>query len=87
MHPRSLALTLLSALVALALLAGAAGLSPARAQSGPEATVIPATLNMRYGPGTEYAVIAQVGHGAALTLLVARLMIARGFRRLEVQGG
>ncbi len=78
MHPRSLALTLLSALVALALLAGAAGLSPARAQSGPEATVVPATLNMRYGPGTEYAVIAQVGHGAALTLLARDDVPANG---------
>ena len=64
--------------VALALLAGAAGLSPARAQSGPEATVVPATLNMRYGPGTEYAVIAQVGHGAALTLLARDDVPANG---------
>ncbi len=78
MPPRPLALTLLSALVALALLPGAAGLSPARAQGGPDATVIPATLNMRYGPGTEYAVIVQVGRGAALALLARDEVPANG---------
>ena len=78
MPPRSLALTLLPALVALALLSGTAGLNPARAQSNPDATVIPATLNVRYGPGTEYAVIAQVGHGAALALLARDEVPANG---------
>jgi uncharacterized protein YraI len=41
---------------------------PAAAQE-PDATVRPAILNMRYGPGGDYAVIAALSRGAAITLL------------------
>ncbi|MBP8973959.1 MAG: SH3 domain-containing protein [Anaerolineae bacterium] len=78
MLPRSLALTLLLALAALALLAGAAGLSPARAQTGPDATVFPDQLYMRSGPGTEYAIVATLVRGAALTLLARDEVPANG---------
>jgi uncharacterized protein YraI len=41
---------------------------PARAQE-PDATVRPDILNMRYGPGSEYAAVATLTRGAGLTLL------------------
>ncbi len=41
---------------------------PARAQD-PDATVRPDILNMRHGPGSEYAAVAVLSRGTALTLL------------------
>ena len=78
MPSRSLALILLSALVALALLTGTAGLSPARAQAGPDATVFPDQLYMRSGPGTEHAIVATLLRGTALTLLARDEVPANG---------
>jgi len=42
---------------------------PAWAQDGADATVAPIMLNMRSGPGDEYAVIVQLPRGAELALL------------------
>jgi uncharacterized protein YraI len=41
---------------------------PARAQE-PDATVRPDILNMRHGPGSQYASVAQLTRGTALTLI------------------
>jgi len=78
MPPRSLALMWLLALIALALLAGTAGLSPARAQAGPDATTFPDQLYMRSGPGTGHAVVATLLRGTALTLLARDDVPANG---------
>jgi uncharacterized protein YraI len=69
MPPRSPAIPLLTALVVVALLLTGTGLSPARAQTSPDATVIPDRLHMRSGPGPEYGVVTVLGRGAALTAL------------------
>jgi uncharacterized protein YraI len=54
----------------LALLAVALSVVPVLAQDGqPDATVVPDMLNMRHGPGSEYAIVVMVPRGAALTLL------------------
>ncbi|MBN2304928.1 MAG: SH3 domain-containing protein [Anaerolineae bacterium] len=66
MH-RGSRLLLLTALL-FALLASIVGMAPALAQ-GPDATVRPDLLNMRHGPGDNYAVIAQLSRGTALSLL------------------
>jgi uncharacterized protein YraI len=42
---------------------------PVMAQDGADATVVPDRLNMRHGPGSQYAVIAQLARGTTLTLL------------------
>jgi uncharacterized protein YraI len=52
----------------LALLAAAIWIVPAQAQT-PDATVRPDQLNLRYGPGTQYAIVAVLPRGAPLTLL------------------
>ncbi len=60
-------------LVVLALLAaiivGLLSVVPAGAQSGQQATVRPDVLNMRYGPGSQYAVIAELRRGTVIDLL------------------
>ncbi len=53
--------------VIVTLAVGVVGTGPVRAQSG-DATVIPDVLNMRHGPGTEYAVIAKLARDTVLTL-------------------
>jgi uncharacterized protein YraI len=45
------------------------GVSRISAQTEPDATISPDELNMRFGPGTEYAVIAKLVYGTELTLL------------------
>ena len=69
MHNRSRMIWTLHILILVALLNGSR-LAPAYAQ-GPDATVIPDTLNMRYGPGGQYAVVAQLARGAELALLAS----------------
>jgi len=66
MNSRWLAIWIVRGMVLVAVLVG--GMVPAQAQ-GPDATVRPDTLNMRFGPGSEYAVIASLTRGTALTLL------------------
>ncbi|MBN1963456.1 MAG: SH3 domain-containing protein [Anaerolineae bacterium] len=65
MQSRSAVIWIVRVLVVVAL---ALPVFPALAQ-GPDATVVPDTLNMRYGPGAEYAVIARLVRGQELTLL------------------
>jgi len=45
------------------------GIVPVTAQNGPDATVVPDMLNMRHGPGDQYAIIAKLARGTALALL------------------
>jgi len=54
--------------VLAAILAGGLGVIPARAQE-PDAVVIPDRLNLRAGPGTQYAAIASLARETALALL------------------
>ncbi len=78
MPARSLAVTLLAALVALALALTGTRLSPARAQSSPDVTVIPDRLNMRSGPGTQYTVVTALVRGAALAVVARDDIPANG---------
>ncbi len=50
----------------------------AGAQGGADATVIPDRLNMRHGPGTEYAVTARLLRGTALQVLARDDIPANG---------
>ncbi len=52
----------------LLLIALVLGILPAAAQE-PDATVRPDVLNMRYGPGSQYAVVTVLSRGAGITLL------------------
>jgi uncharacterized protein YraI len=45
------------------------GASRIMAQAEPDATISPDELNMRFGPGTQYAVVAKLVFGTELTLL------------------
>ncbi len=65
---RFLARCLVWAVVASVFWAGV-WVGPVRAQSGPDATVVPDMLNMRHGPGSEYAIVAKLARGTALTLI------------------
>lgn len=53
----------------MAVLVGAWPTAPARAQEGAQATVVPYVLNMRHGPGDDYAIIGKLSNGTTLTLL------------------
>lgn len=55
-------------LVLLAVIAGGLSALPAQAQE-PDAVVIPDRLNMRFGPGTEYAVVARLMRDMPLALI------------------
>ncbi|NLX11889.1 MAG: SH3 domain-containing protein [Chloroflexi bacterium] len=55
-------------LLVLAVLLAGLNIVPALAQ-GPDATVIPDTLNMRAGPGEEFSVVAKLARNDALTLI------------------
>jgi len=59
---------MLRALVLLAVMAGGLSTLPARAQA-PDAVVVPDRLNMRFGPGPEYAVVASLTRDMPLTLI------------------
>ncbi|MCZ2095766.1 MAG: SH3 domain-containing protein [Anaerolineae bacterium] len=59
---------MIRALVLLAVSAGGLGALPVRAQA-PDAVVIPDRLNLRFGPGTEYAIVARLARETPLTLL------------------
>lgn len=63
---RSLVVRLACAAVVVALLVAG---TPVWAQDGADAVVAPIMLNMRSGPGDEYAVIVQLPRGAELALL------------------
>jgi uncharacterized protein YraI len=67
MASRSPVLRMLLVLAAVVLVS--VGIVPVKAQSSPDATVVPDMLNMRHGPGDQYAVIAKLARGTALTLL------------------
>jgi uncharacterized protein YraI len=67
MVSRSSVMRMLLVLATVALVS--VGIIPVKAQSGPDATVIPDTLNMRHGPGDQYAIIVKLARGTALTLL------------------
>jgi len=67
MGSRGLILRIVRLIVLTAVLSS--GLVSALAQGGPDATVRPDTLNMRTGPGSEYAVLVSLTRGAPLTLL------------------
>ncbi len=69
MDTRSLAQRATKWALLLTLLVSLLGLGLARAQEGPDATVRPDQLNMRHGPGTDYAIIAKLVRGTPLTLL------------------
>jgi uncharacterized protein YraI len=66
MRPQVSAIVKLLVLVVLAV--SSIWVAPVRAQE-PDATVVPDKLNMRYGPGSQYAVIARLARGDALTLI------------------
>ena len=51
-------------LMLLPVLAAPAAAAPALAADGPQLTVKVATLNLRQGPGTNYAVIGKLTQGA-----------------------
>lgn len=59
---------MLRALVLLAVVASGLSVIPARAQA-PDAIVVPDRLNMRFGPGTEYAVVARLTRDMPLALI------------------
>ena len=59
---------MLRALVLLAVMAGGLSTLPARAQA-PDAVVVPDQLNMRFGPGPEYAVVARLTRDMPLALI------------------
>ncbi len=66
MQKRTLALW---TLITLAVLVGGTWTAPLAAQGDPDATVRPDVLNMRHGPASAYAVVAELTRGTALTLL------------------
>ncbi len=69
MHTRSLIQRSAQWALIVALMTGLLAVGLVRAQSGPDATVRPDTLNMRHGPNTDYAVVAKLVRGTPLTLL------------------
>lgn len=69
---------MIRALVLLAVIAGGLGALPSRAQA-PDATVIPDQLNLRFGPGAQYAVVAHLPQGTALTLLARDGVLEDGY--------
>lgn len=53
----------------LTIAVGGLWLIPAEAQGGPDATVVPDGLNMRFGPGNQYSIVGRLVRGQTLTLL------------------
>jgi uncharacterized protein YraI len=56
-------------LVLAAVVLVSVGIAPVQAQGSPDATVVPDMLNMRHGPGDQYAIIAKLARGTPLALL------------------
>lgn len=68
MYYRHLISKIMQAVLVIVLALGAAQIAPSYAQGG-DATVRPDSLNMRYGPGSEYAAVFKLTRGTVLTLL------------------
>jgi uncharacterized protein YraI len=69
MHAQKFMLRLVQITILVAVVFSGGWLASVRAQGSPDATVRPDSLNLRYGPGSEYAIIAKLTRGTALSLL------------------
>ncbi|MBN1678924.1 MAG: SH3 domain-containing protein [Anaerolineae bacterium] len=69
MRSRQLALWIGRVVILAAVVMSVVWAAPVKAQGGADATVIPDVLNLRTGPGNEYAVVVELQRAMSLTLL------------------